>query len=76
MYATYFSWPIILALGWNHYTCIGMEPLYLHWDGTFHTYQRFFIYLASVFDSALDETLLSTKDIVLGSDEEKALVRH
>ena len=55
--------PIILGL------------VYLHWDGAFHTYHRFFTHLASVIDTNIFETLLSVNDIVVGSDEEKALVK-
>jgi hypothetical protein len=54
--------PIILGL------------VYLHWDGAFHTYHRFFTHLASVIDTNIFETLLSVNDIVVGSDEEKALM--
>jgi hypothetical protein len=52
-----------------------LGPVYLHWDGAFHTYQRFFTHLASVIDTNISEALLSVNDIVVGSDEEKALVK-
>jgi hypothetical protein len=52
-----------------------LGPVYLHWDGAFHTYQRHFTHLASVIDTNISETLLSVNDIVVGSDEEKALVK-
>jgi hypothetical protein len=45
----------------------------LHWDGTFHTYQRFFTHLASVIDTNISEALFRVNDIVVGSDEEKAI---
>ena len=49
--------------------------MHLHWDGALHTYQRYFTHLASVIDTNISETLLSVNDIVVGSDEEKALVK-
>ena len=52
-----------------------MGPLYLHWDGTFHTYQRFFSHLAAILDCSLEETELSTNSLIIGTDEEKALVK-
>ena len=54
-----------------------LGPVYLHWDGTFHTYryQRFSTHLASVIDTNISETLLSVNDIVVRSDEDKALVK-
>ena len=52
-----------------------LGPVYLHWDGDFHTiYQRFFTHLASVLDTGIPDTLLSFNDFI-GSDEEKALVK-
>jgi hypothetical protein len=33
----------------------------LHWDGAFHTYQRFFTHLATVLDTGISDTLLSFK---------------
>ena len=52
-----------------------LGPLYLHWDGAFHTYQRFFTHLASVLGTEIESSLLSTNDMVIGTDEEKALVK-
>jgi hypothetical protein len=52
-----------------------LGPMHLHWDGALHTYQRYFTHLASVIDTNISETLLSVNDIVVGSDEEKALVK-
>ena len=52
-----------------------LEPVYLHWDGSFHTYQRFFTHLAAVLEKPLLDTELGTIDLVVGSDEEKALVK-
>jgi hypothetical protein len=44
-----------------------LGPVYLHWDGAFHTYQRFFTHLASVIDTNISEALLSVNDIVVRS---------
>ena len=52
-----------------------LGPVCLHWDGAFHTYQRLFTHLASVLDTGISDTLLSFNDLVIGSDEEKALVK-
>jgi hypothetical protein len=53
-----------------------LGPVYLHWDGAFHTiYQRLFTHLSSVLDTGISDTLLSFNDLVIGSDEEKALVK-
>ena len=47
----------------------------LHWDGTFHTFQRFFTHLAAVLEKPLVDTELGTSDLVVRSDKEKALVK-
>ena len=52
-----------------------LGPLFLHWDGSFHTYQRFFTHLAAVLETPLLDAELGTSDLVVGSDEEKALVK-
>ena len=55
-----------------------MGPIYLHWDGVFHTYllyQRFFTHITSMFDTTISDMLLSVNNLVIGSDEEKALVK-
>ena len=49
--------------------------LCIHWDGSFHTYQRFFTHLAAVLEKPLLDTELGTSDLVVGSDEENALVK-
>ena len=38
-------------------------------------YQRFFTHLAAVLDQPLLETELGTSELIVGSDEEKALVK-
>ena len=43
-------------------------------DGSFRTYQRFFTHLAAVLETLLRDAELGTSDLVIGSDEEKALV--
>ena len=52
-----------------------LGPMYLHWDGTFHTYQRFFSHLSAVIDQPLTDTELGVGNLIVGSDEEKALVK-
>jgi hypothetical protein len=52
-----------------------LGPVYLHWDGAFHTYQRLFTHLSSVLDTGILDRLLSFIDLVIGSNEEKALVK-
>ena len=52
-----------------------LGPLYLHWDVTFHTYQRFFSHLAAVLDHPMHQAELGTNNLIVGSDEEKALVK-
>ena len=52
-----------------------MGPIYLHWDGSFHSYQRFFTHIAAMLDATISYTLLSVNNLVIGSDEEKAFVK-
>ena len=52
-----------------------MGPIYLHWDDVFHTYQRFFTHIAFMLDTTISYTLLSVNNLVIGLDEEKALVK-
>ena len=52
-----------------------LGPLFLHWDGSFHTCQRFFTHLAAVLETPLLDAELGKIDLVVGSDEEKALVK-
>jgi hypothetical protein len=52
-----------------------LGPFYLHWDGTFQTYKRCFTHLASVLEDVPLETEVSSNNLVIGSDEEKALVK-
>ena len=47
----------------------------MHWDRSFHAYQRFFTHLAAILETPLFDAELETSDLVLGSDEEKALVK-
>ena len=51
-----------------------LGPVYLHWDGSFHTYQRFFSHLLAVL-GLKDETQISANELILGTDEEKALIK-
>lgn len=52
-----------------------LGPIYLHWDGMFQTYQRFFTHLASQLDTSVCATEVSTNDLIVGTDEEKALLK-
>ena len=49
--------------------------LCFHWDGTFHIYQRFLSHLSAVVDQPLTDTELGVSNLIVGSDEEKALVK-
>ena len=51
-----------------------LGPLFLHWDGSCSTYKRFFSHLRTKFDSNIN-TEVGLCDIVIGSDEEKAILK-
>lgn len=53
---------------------IMLGPLFLHWDGCTSTYQRFFSHLRTKLDCDIN-TEVGTSDIVIGSDEEKAILK-
>jgi len=53
---------------------IMMGPCYLHWDGTYHSYHRFFSHLQCFLDDVAGAEL-SGKNLVFGSDEEKAITK-
>ena len=53
---------------------IMLGPLFLHWDGTYQTYQRFFSHLRTKFDANLN-TEVGLCDLIIGSDEEKAILK-
>ena len=50
---------------------IMMGPMFLHWDGSFDSYQPFFAHIKR----KLDDTDFPATEILIGSDEEKALVK-
>ena len=50
-------------------------PMYLHWDGAFTTYHRFFSHLQSRLMSGVDCTEVGYSNLIVGSDEEKALTK-
>ena len=52
---------------------IMVAAIYLHWDGLYTTYHRFFSHLRSKLDIDIDGTQLL--EIVIGSDEETALTK-
>ncbi|CAB4015460.1 Hypothetical predicted protein [Paramuricea clavata] len=53
---------------------IMLGPLFLHWDGTCQTYQRFFSHLRTKFDANF-HTEVGLCDLIIGSDEEKAIMK-
>lgn len=55
---------------------IMLGPVYLHWDGSYQTYHRFFSHLQGRLDTlALSGAELAISDLIVGSDEEKALTK-
>ena len=56
------------------YSPVLLGLLFLRWDGSFHTYQRFFTHLAAVLETPLRDAELGTSDLVIGSDEEKLVL--
>ena len=57
---------------------IMLGPIYLHWDGGFETYYEFFSHLKCKFltiGQNFDFAELGTDSLIVGSDEEKALVK-
>jgi len=53
-----------------------LGPIYLHWDGTYEAYQAFFAHLQSKLDNvALSGMKIGVPDLLVGSDEEKALLK-
>ena len=59
----------------TQYHPIMLGPVYLHWDGLFPTYHRFFSHLQSQFDECICGIQASGRHLLLGSDEEKALTK-
>ena len=51
-----------------------MGPVYLHWDGHYQTYHRFFSHIQSHLHD-IKGTEISGKQLVFGSDEEKAMTK-
>ena len=43
-------------------------PVYLHWDGSYYTYQHFFSHIQCKLEYNLSETSLATDQLILGSD--------
>jgi len=51
-------------------------PMYLHWDGCYTTYVNIFTHLRSTVDSTIANTELRlSSSVVVGSDEEKGLIK-
>ena len=53
---------------------IMLGPAYLHWDGSYETYHKFFSHLQSKL-STIVGTEISGTNLVFGSDEEKAMIK-
>ena len=60
--------------GRNHHP-IMLGPVFLHWDGLYQTYHRFFSHLQSQLDNCICSIQGSGRQFLLGSDEEKALTK-
>ncbi|XP_076057534.1 uncharacterized protein LOC143035019 [Oratosquilla oratoria] len=52
-----------------------LGPMLLHWDGEYFTYQRFFSHIQAKLSSGIDRASLGFSELVVGSDEEKAIVK-
>ncbi len=54
-----------------------LGPVYLHWDGSYKTYHRFFshIQVQALLDLKVNETHLGFSDVIIGTDEEKAMTK-
>ena len=53
---------------------IMLGPVFFHWDGSCSTYQRFFSHIRTKLDTNIN-TEIGLCDIVVGSDEEKAILK-
>ena len=53
---------------------IMLGPAFFHWDGSCSTYQRFFSHLRTKLDTDIN-TEVGVCDLVVGSDEEKAILK-
>ena len=58
----------------SHAAPIMMGPVYLHWDGHYQTYHRFFSHIQSHLHD-IKGTDISSKQLVFGSNEEKAMTK-
>ena len=57
----------------NHPIMLG--PVFLHWDGLYTTYNRFFSHIQGQLEKDINGIQVSGHQLVLGSDEEKALLK-
>ena len=57
----------------NHPIMLG--SVFLHWDGLYETYHRFFSHLQSQLDDCICSIQASGRHLLLGSDEEKAMTK-
>ena len=49
--------------------------MFLHWDGAYKTYHRFFSKLQSAIYLEIDDTKVCASNLIVGSDEETALMK-
>ncbi len=54
---------------------IMLGPVFPHWDGLYQTYHRFFSHLQSQLDNCICSIQGSGRQLLLGSDEEKAMTK-
>jgi hypothetical protein len=54
---------------------IFVGPMFLHWDGSSITYQKFLSYLRSHIDNEVDTAVRYNDALTIGTDDEKALVK-
>jgi hypothetical protein len=57
----------------NHPIMLG--PVFLHWDGLYPTYHSFFSHLRSQMDDSINGIQVGGRNLLVGSDEEKALTK-
>ena len=57
----------------NHPVMLG--PVFLHWDGLYPTYHAFFSHLRSQIDDSINGIEVGGRNLLVGSDEEKALTK-
>ena len=54
---------------------IQLGPLYLHWDGDYATYQRFFSHIQCKINEIPSPIEIGSQHLTIGSDDEKAMTK-